>query len=99
MANLLDSKTGLTLSDTSPDLEKQGRVDVIPPVDRDDLTGLNEDHLKSYIYAEFRDILQRRFDYGWVESKVYSIKSYYGIKNEAMKHWPRSEEHTSELQS
>jgi len=88
MANLLDSKTGLTLSDTSPDLEKQGRVDVIPPVDRDDLTGLNEDHLKSYIYAEFRDILQRRFDYGWVESKVYSIKSYYGIKNEAMKHWP-----------
>src|SRR3990167_1247442 len=88
MANLLDPKTGLTLSDTSPDLEKQGRVDVIPPVDRDDLTGLNEDHLKSYIYAEFRDILQRRFDYGWVESKVYSIKSYYGIKNEAMKHWP-----------
>ena len=88
MANLLDPKTGLTLSDKTPDLAEESKVDIIPPVDRGDETGLDEDHLRAYIFSEFRDIVQKRFDYGWIDSKNYALRSYYGVKNEAMKHWP-----------
>jgi len=88
MANLLDPRTGLTLSDKTLDLAEESKVDIIPPVDRGDETGLDEDHLRSYIFSEFRDIVQKRFDYGWIDSKNYALRSYYGVKNEAMKHWP-----------
>ena len=88
MANLLDPRTGLTLSDKTLDLAEESKVDIIPPVDRGDETGLDEDHLRAYIFSEFRDIVQKRFDYGWIDSKNYALRSYYGVKNEAMKHWP-----------
>ena len=88
MANLLDPRTGLTLSDKTLDLAEESKVDIIPPVDRGDETGLDEDHLRAYIFSEFRDIVQKRFDYGWIDSKNYALRSYYGAKNEAMKHWP-----------
>ena len=88
MANLLDPKTGLTLSDKTPDLAEESKVYIMPPVDRGDETGLDEDHLRAYIFSEFRDIVQKRFDYGWIDKKNYAVKTYYGQKNEAMKHWP-----------
>ena len=90
MANLLDPKTGLTLSDTNPDISKDVGVEVAPPIDRGDETNINEDHLKSYIYSEFKDIIAKRYDYGWIDKKNYALRTYYGQKNEAMKHWPHA---------
>lgn len=62
--------------------------DTIPPVDRGDVTNLDEDHLRSYILSAFRNMIADKQDYGWLQKKDYALKSYYGEKNEAMKNWP-----------
>lgn len=88
MPDLIDPQTGLMLKEKTPDLSNAIPADTIPEVDRGDETGLDEEHLKSYIFSAFRDIVARRYDYGWIEKKNYALRAYYGVKNEAMKHWP-----------
>ena len=87
MADIVDERTGLILKEKTPDLFED-KNDIIPPVDRGDETGLDEEHLKSYIFSAFKDIVAKRYDYGWIEKKNYSLNAYYGVKNEAMKNWP-----------
>ena len=85
---MIDLGQGLVLSETSPDLNESVPADMIPPVDRGDITNLNEDHLRTYIISGLRDMIFDKRDYGWLEKKEHAIKTYYGTKNEAMKHWP-----------
>lgn len=85
---MIDPKTGLTLIDGAPNLNEAKPSDIIPPVDRGDLTSLDEDHLRRYIISAFQNCITDKYDYNWLEKKEYAIKSYYGLKNEAMKHWP-----------
>lgn len=85
---MIDPNTGLELLKETPDLTDKTFTDTIPPVDRNDITNLNEDHLKKYIMSEFQNAISDKQDYGWTEKKEYAVRSYYGKKNEAMKHWP-----------
>lgn len=85
---MIDPKTGLEFISSVPDLKEKSPSDILPPNDRGDITNLDEDHLRRYIYSAFLNCITDKQDYGWVEKKKYAIESYYGKKNEAMKHWP-----------
>jgi len=85
---MIDPRTGLEIIEETPDLQDKTPADNIPPVDRGDVTNLDEDKLRSYIYSAFMNCITDKQDYGWLSKKEYNIKAYYGIKNEAMKHYP-----------
>ena len=85
---MIDPKTGLELVERTPDLQEKSPFDTIPDVDRNDLTNLDEDHLRKYIVSAFQNMITDRQDYGWLEKKEHAIKSYYGKKNEALRHIP-----------
>lgn len=69
-----------------PDL-KQNPSDIVPPIDRGDLT-LDEDHLRSWLFETFDNDIRDKEDYGWAEKRIYDIDSYYGLKNEALTEFP-----------
>lgn len=79
--NKLQMRTDMPKMDGNP-------ADTIPPVDRNDVTNLDEDALKRYILSAFMSDIADKQDWGWIEKKRYAYASYYGLKNEAMKHWP-----------
>ena len=85
---MLDPKTGLVINEDTPELNMDVPSDTLPPVDRGDVTNLDEDHLRRYLASAMMNCLADKQDYGWLEKKNYSRRAYYGLKNEAMKHWP-----------
>jgi len=85
---MVDPNTGLELNKQAPNLSKQTPSDTLPPVDRNDVTNLDEDALRKYIYSEFSNCISDKQDYGWTDKKDYAIRAYYQVKEEAMKHWP-----------
>lgn len=60
----------------------------LQPRDRNDVTNLDEDHLQRYILSAFNNMIADKQDHGWLDKKNYARRAYYGLKNEAMKHWP-----------
>lgn len=84
---MIDPKTGLELVDRNPDMSLIPS-DTIPPADRGDINNLDEDHLQKYILSAFQNCISDKQDYGYIDKKNYALTSYYGVKNEAMKHWP-----------
>lgn len=78
---------GLILSPETPQLMDKPS-DTIPPVDRGDITNLDEDHLRGYILELFKNDIADKRQMGWTEKRAYDIKAYYGLKNDALKHIP-----------
>ena len=83
----MPEETGLVFNNEFPLIPQQPN-DVIPPDDRGDVTNLDEDHLRSYLYSCFMNDVDDRDDYGWIEKREYDAKAYYGIKNKALMEWP-----------
>src|SRR3990167_4627774 len=62
--------------------------DAPPPVDREDVTSIDEDYLLNHILEEFKNDIADKNDSNFLDQITYEQNSYYGKKNEALKHFP-----------
>lgn len=88
MADILQRPdSGLILNSENVNLVDKPS-EIIQPNDRDDLTGLDEDDLTSYILEMFRNDIEDKRQMGWVDKRNYDVKAYYGLKDKALSNYP-----------
>lgn len=78
----------LVLGNDFPKIPREAASEQFLPVDRNDVTNLDENHLKNYIIELFQNDRKDKEEQNWVEQQEYNVASYYGLKNEALKKRP-----------
>src|SRR5260221_5636429 len=62
--------------------------DMTPPVDRGDLTDIDDRELAGYLIDIFKNDIADKQQNNFLEKKNYDVRSYYGLKNRALMEWP-----------
>lgn len=74
--------------EASGDTDIQSKPTETFPNKEDQEPNIDESHLSGYIMEQLQNDISDKEDNGWREKREWDIKSYYELKNEAMKHWP-----------
>lgn len=80
-------KNGLILNPETPDL-RQLPADTPPPADRNDITDIDENYLSAHILENFKNDIADKNESKVLDNILYEQNSYYGKKNESLKHFP-----------
>lgn len=82
-----NNPTGLLFKPELP-IFKDNPSDNKFPIDRNDVTDIDETDLKNHILLLFRNDIADKREMGWIEKREYDIKSYYGLKDKRLANWP-----------